>query len=1231
MKKTQFGTKFPKLVSLILVLMMAVPMTLVPSVAGAVSATTLFSDNFTNLNNWIETGWGSSNDGHGTGKSAKLVGANNSQTMRKIISTLGYDNLGLSFWYKADDLDTSGHFDKVEVFYTIDGSNWTEITSAQIDDNDDDENWHQFSFSGFPSGANNNSNFAVKFDGDLNSDNDTVWIDDVLLTGLAIIVDTDQDGIPDDSDNCPLVANQDQLDADADGVGDACDNCPINGNPDQADSDQNGIGNICQAPDGPDTATIVATKIICPSEDLLPNWGDGSPEFTLTANTAQRFINAHSSCRLAEWEFEWAPNNTPNPGDNIAVAGGAWAPFSGSVEVAPADRIWLREQVDDKYIPFSGDLSSEGGWNDVSAEMYCNTDSLNYDNYDWIDNVEAGQTYYCVAFNVLKEDPAPTTGTIKITKYACPADTYVVRSVNGVDGIVPPACEPQSGVTFGFVHGTQTDANGPYPELTTPLTAGGTTDENGILNITDLPADGRYLVIETDGDNTKIPDGDILGLYCEGDGDTSDNNDNQELTFVSAGDTANCVAYNIAPEKPLVCEPGVNLVSNGGFEEPEVTDGAKWETFSSGIDWMVGWLDPLVVATPSLELHGGVNGWLPSEGTQYAELDSDTEGPSGSTNGESASTMISQDIPTIPGKNYKLTFDFSPRPNKGDTENVLGISWGGVNESPISAVGGAQTNWTPYTFNFTATTSLTTLMFKDLGISNSEGTFLDNVSLTCQNEQTDPCRYSDEVIVSDVTNMVGDVNAQLAWTHELWVSTSTSAKWIWSDSTVQNPTEDEVKTFTKTFTLNGNPTGDALLSIASDNTYKVVVNGNEIASTTNESNYASFTDYVVPASALVYGSNTIQITVHNWALEGATAETNPAGVIYALYVSTRNCPGDEPDDPDEPNMLKVKIYKYLDGVQATANSADNYAFPMYWTGSWPEGNNVQFTNGNGTYPLGPNNDDGDNDSEPYQYFTINLNAPTIFQTYEVTTGESNVLPIGGVCTEGKYRLKGYRTGDSLNAAQLAPLLPAYPDFLSLSADKYIIVENETCRVETPDEEILGCTDPEADNYDSEATKDNESCDYDEDNEQQPTIAAVAPTPTPTPGGRRHDVSGLFGTGGGSVLGASTEDEGLMCEPYLKEYIKLGGNNNSEEVKKLQIFLNQFFELNNPVTGVYGPITYGMVKKFQAHQEAGTLAPWASAGVPTDGPTGYVYKTTKRWINILKCPEMLASTPIPQLP
>ena len=57
--------------------------------------------------------------------------------------------------------------------------------------------------------------------------------------------DTDEDGICDEDDNCPSVANPNQDDADNDGVGDVCDNCPSDPNPNQEDGDGDGIGDVC--------------------------------------------------------------------------------------------------------------------------------------------------------------------------------------------------------------------------------------------------------------------------------------------------------------------------------------------------------------------------------------------------------------------------------------------------------------------------------------------------------------------------------------------------------------------------------------------------------------------------------------------------------------------------------------------------------------------------------------------------------------------------------------------------------------------------------------------------------------------------------------------------------------------------------------------------------------------------------------------------------------------------
>jgi hypothetical protein len=74
--------------------------------------------------------------------------------------------------------------------------------------------------------------------------------------------DTDDDTIPNATDNCPTIANTDQHDEDGDGVGDVCDNCPHISNATQANTTEPGgvtgdtVGDACDP--HPATADVIA-------------------------------------------------------------------------------------------------------------------------------------------------------------------------------------------------------------------------------------------------------------------------------------------------------------------------------------------------------------------------------------------------------------------------------------------------------------------------------------------------------------------------------------------------------------------------------------------------------------------------------------------------------------------------------------------------------------------------------------------------------------------------------------------------------------------------------------------------------------------------------------------------------------------------------------------------------------------------------------------------------------
>lgn len=91
--------------------------------------------------------------------------------------------------------------------------------------------------------------------------------------------------------------------------------------------------------------------------------------------------------------------------------------------------------------------------------------------------------------------------------------------------------------------------------------------------------------------------------------------------------------------------------------------------------------------------------------------------------------------------------------------------------------------------------------------------------------------------------------------------------------------------------------------------------------------------------------------------------------------------------------------------------------------------------------------------------------------------------------------------------------------------------------------------------------------------------------------------------------------------YLKDYLRIEDDNDPKEVIKLQSFLKNFEGFTElQITGIFDQATFDAVSAFQSKYNNEILGTWT-----IEGPTGYVYYTTRRQINEIYCKKAFPLT------
>ena len=174
---------------------------------------------------------------------------------------------------------------------------------------------------------------------------------------------------------------------------------------------------------------------------------------------------------------------------------------------------------------------------------------------------------------------------------------------------------------------------------------------------------------------------------------------------LAAGDSATCTITN-----DDVLPAAINLVVNGSFEVNSVPDGNNWRVSN-----LLGWSN----TAGSVEVFRSVAGVPSGDGNSHMETDAM----------QSAPNAVYQDIVTVAGTSYDLSFLQSPRPGYSAARTAFEVFWNDTRIAVIAREGGglALPSWET-TALVVVGTGADRLWFREYDADKS-GAFVDDVRL----------------------------------------------------------------------------------------------------------------------------------------------------------------------------------------------------------------------------------------------------------------------------------------------------------------------------------------------------------------------------------------------------------------------------------------------------------------------------------------------------------------------